>query len=192
MSIWSPDDRISLQKLSSKTAVLLALTTGHRMQTLAAIDISNIEKFEDRIEIKIWATLKTSGPNRLQPNLLLPYYTEDRSICVATCLETYLKRTKSLRGTSNQLFISWKKPHKMVSTQTLSRWIKQLLEESGVDISKFTAYSTRHASTSAARRNGVSIDNIKRTTGWTATSTHLLSSTTEGSQQITQFSPKKF
>ena len=53
-----------------------------------------------------------------------------------------------------------------MGTQTLSRWIKRTLKESGVDTGVFSAYSVRHASTSAAKRAGVSIDVIKRIAGW--------------------------
>ena len=34
----------------------------------------------------------------------------------------------------------------------------------------FSAYSTRHASTSAPKRNGVNIDLIRKTAGWTSSS----------------------
>ncbi|XP_053593380.1 uncharacterized protein LOC128667449 [Microplitis demolitor] len=170
VSKWFPNDDLSLQHLSYKVVVLLALTTGHRIQTLAAINLNNIDQSDDRIEIKITSQLKTSGPKSTQPNLILPFFTEDTSICVASTLLNYLKRTKDFRGSTSNLFISWKKPHNAVSTQTLSRWIKEVLHLSGIDTSKFTAYSTRHASTSSAKKNGVNIDLIQKTAGWTQSS----------------------
>lgn len=170
LSKWYPNDTISLQQLSEKLATLLALTTGHRIQTLIAIDIKNITKSEKQIEIKIPAQLKTSGPRKVQPNLILPFYSENPSICVASTLLVYLERSNNLRQNITNLFISWKKPHKAVTTQSLSRWIKNTLQESGLDTSIFSAYSTRHASTSAANRNGVNIDLIRKTAGWTPAS----------------------
>ncbi|KAH9635903.1 hypothetical protein HF086_002463 [Spodoptera exigua] len=44
------------------------------------------------------------------------------------------------------------------------------LNEAGIDTSVFTAHSTRHASTSAASRAGLGIDLIRRTAGWSGTS----------------------
>ena len=61
----------------------------------------------------------------------------------------------------------FKSPFKSVTTQTLSRWVKEVLNNSGIDTRIFTAHSTRHASTSAAKRNGVDIDPLRRTAGWT-------------------------
>lgn len=53
-----------------------------------------------------------------------------------------------------------------MSTQTLSRWIKNIWENSGIDISYFSAYSTRHALTSAASRGGINIESILKAAGW--------------------------
>ncbi|KYN03437.1 hypothetical protein ALC62_05721, partial [Cyphomyrmex costatus] len=170
ISQWCPNENISLELLSKKVAVLLALTTGHRIQTLTAINIYNITKKSDQIEIKIPTQLKTSGPRKFQPNLTLPFFPDDPTICVASALETYLKRTNHLRKDKDKLFISWRKPHKNITNQSLSRWIKDTLQESGVDTSAFTAHSTRHAFTSAAKRKGVNIDLIRKTAGWTSSS----------------------
>lgn len=40
------------------------------------------------------------------------------------------------------------------------------MDQSGIDINTFSAYSTRHAATFAAKRQGVSIDLIRKTAGW--------------------------
>lgn len=167
---WFPNEKLALEKLSLKLVTLLALTTGHRMQTLASIDIRNIRELQDQLEIKIPAELKTSKRNRKQPSLVLPVFKEDTSVCVVGVVKEYLKKTVNLRGGKNELFISWRAPHKAVTAQTLSRWIKTVLKDSGVDTDIFTAYSTRHASTSTVKSSGVSIDLIRSTAGWTAES----------------------
>lgn len=167
---WFPYENMSLEILSQKTVTLLALATGHRIQTLAAIDRRNCKKIGERIEIKIPARLKTSKHNHIQPTLILPIFKDNPAVCVASAVEQYIKTTENIRKEENALFISWKKPHKAVSSQTLSRWIKNTLQKSGINTSIFSAYSTRHASTSAAKRSGVSIDTIRKTAGWTARS----------------------
>lgn len=63
-----------------------------------------------------------------------------------------------------------KKPFRKTSTQTLSHWVKDVLKESGIDTLVFSAHSTRHASTSAAKRLGVDIEVIRKTAGWTKNS----------------------
>lgn len=169
---WFPNEDLSFDKLSKKLATLLALVTAHRVQTLSLVRISNIHKINnEKYIIKISDQIKTSAINRLQPTLILPYFAERPAICPAKTLEYYLSRSAEKRNSDcDFLFISIKKPYKSVCSQSLSRWIKETLKESGIDTAIFSAHSTRHASTSAASRLGVSIDLIKKTAGWTGNS----------------------
>lgn len=161
------NDKIPLDELAKKLAMLLALTTAHRIQTLSLINVNNIIKTRKAIEIRIPDRIKTSGKNTIQPTLVLPYFPQQPEVCVATTLAVYLKRTRALRPPDSiRLFITHKKPYRQVSSQTLGKWIKRVMGQSGIDTSIFTAHSTRHASTSAASRKGVSIDVIRATAGW--------------------------
>ena len=60
-------EKLTLQELVSKLITLLALATGHRMQTFANIKIDNIEVKDKKIEIKIPDLIKTIEANRKQP-----------------------------------------------------------------------------------------------------------------------------
>lgn len=169
---WFPNDHISIEKLTKKLVILLALCTGHRVQTFSLIKVNNIKIGKDGVNIIIADIIKTSAPGRDQPVLCLPYFTENNSICPATTLKDYLTITKHLRiGGSQNLLLTFKSPHKPATTQSISRWIKQVLASSGVDTSTFSAHSTRHASTSAAKAAGVSVDTIRKMAGWTQSST---------------------
>ncbi|XP_031344529.1 uncharacterized protein LOC116171696 isoform X3 [Photinus pyralis] len=165
-----PSEDLPLKDLSLKLVTLLALTTGHRIQTLSKIKLSNIVFLDKQIEIRIPDEIKTSGLNRVQPNLILPFFS-DKKLCAAYTLKVYISRTRSLRNSADSLFISFNKPHCAIhSTQTLSRWIKIVLSDSGVDVSLFKSHSIRHASTSAAFRSGVNIDSIRKSAGWSKSS----------------------
>lgn len=166
-----PNESLNLETISKKTLTLLALCCAHRVQTFSLIKSCNITITESEIIIKIPDLIKTSRPTSLQPILRLPYFNERPEICPARCLETYLNKTQTLRNPENSfLFISHKKPHYKVTSQTLSSWIKIILHKSGVDTSVFTAHSTRHSATSTANKLGVSLDVIRKTAGWTDSS----------------------
>lgn len=166
-----PNEELGLKLLSHKLATLLALVTAHRIQTLQLILISNIEISEDWVCIKVPDFIKTSGPNRFQPYLKFPFFREKPKLCAASALISYLNETKAIRPLNvNNLFITTTKPHKEASRQTISRWIKFTLSKSGIDTSVFRAQSTRHASTSAAARKGMSVETIREAAGWSATS----------------------
>ncbi|BET02925.1 Hypothetical protein NTJ_15743 [Nesidiocoris tenuis] len=145
--------------------MLLALTSGQRVQTLASIDTKGISVVNGAIRIAVNKTVKTSGRGRPQPVICLPIYSEDCAICPVTALNQYLKMTRPLRGDITSLFVTTKPPFKAAFSQTISRWLKEVLKLSGVSC-KFSAHSTRHSSTSAAHRNGVSYDLIRKAAGW--------------------------
>ncbi|XP_063539535.1 uncharacterized protein LOC134748694 [Cydia strobilella] len=171
VSSWYPNSDIPLEKITKKLVTLLALCTAHRVQTLSLIKLEHITEISDGIKIGIVDILKTSAVGREQPILNLPFFREKLSICPATTLKDYIFVTKNLRvGSTGTLFLTYKRPHKAASSQTLSRWIKQVLHESGVDVNVFGAHSTRHSATSTAFAAGISLDTIRKAAGWTSTS----------------------
>ncbi|CAB0032811.1 unnamed protein product [Trichogramma brassicae] len=91
VSKWYPLNSLSFEKLSKKLAVLLALATAHRVQTLVSIDLERIIYFHDRIEIEINDNIKTSAPGKTQPLLVLPYFANKPELCASTTLLEYIK-----------------------------------------------------------------------------------------------------
>lgn len=172
LSQYWPNDDLNLDILTKKTITLLALVSAHRVQTYSLIKIVNIQINEGKeIIIKIPDHIKTSGPNKYQPLLRIPFFIPKPEICPGLCLKSYINKTRPLRNNCQEkLFVSLRRPHRNVSSQTLSHWIKDVLTESGVDTDMFSAHSTRHASTSTARSLGVNIDIIRRTAGWSDSS----------------------
>ncbi|XP_039310369.1 uncharacterized protein LOC105203938 [Solenopsis invicta] len=165
-----PYESLSLEILSKKLATLFALTTAQRMQTLAAIQLSNIT-LTDSLIIKIPARLKTSGIGRSQPLLFFKPFLDKPELCIFSLVKFYLNVTTNLRPQNcDSFFISFRTPYNPVSSQTLGRWVKSELDAAGVDTSIFSAHSTRHAATSLAASKGISLEEIRRTAGWTKSS----------------------
>ena len=96
--------------------------------------------------------LKTSAPNRHLTHIEFLACPQNPKLCVINCLNAYLtfKRTRPHRCGTLQLFLSIQKPFKAVSCDTISRWLKSVLDMAGIDATIFTAHSTRTASTSCA------------------------------------------
>lgn len=163
---WGETCNLTLKLLSIKLLGLLAITTGQRVQTLGLLRLENIICTGNLINIKVPDQVKTSKPGSFQPNLILAPYDVNSLLCPVRTINEYLKRTCSLRKSSH-LFISYEFPHKFVDKQTLSRWLKYLLNESGIDTKLFKSHSVRHASTSKAFQKGVNIDVLMDSAGWT-------------------------
>jgi integrase len=58
-----------------------------------------------------------------------------------------------------------------VTTNTIARWLKTVLRNSGVNTDVYSAHSTRAASTSAAAANGCTFDEIMTHVGWSNANT---------------------
>lgn len=162
---WGTDSDLSLHFLSLKLLGLLALITAQRVQTLAAIQITDIV-WEEPVQVVVRANLKCSSLRKPNVVLVLPSYAEDKTLCVVASLKAYLARTRLIRGDEQQLLISYQRPHKRVTSQSISRWLTQVLEMAGIDTKVYHGHSFRHASSSKAVRSGLSIDTILQRVGW--------------------------
>ncbi|KAJ8911118.1 hypothetical protein NQ315_003293 [Exocentrus adspersus] len=149
-----PNESLSLKELSLKLVTLFALVTAHGHRLCRLLILVTFIKMMSDSEIFISDKIKKSNKNNTRPVLYIPFYKDNPAICAAKTLETYLSKTAPLREKKAQLFIAFKKPHKPVSSQTLSRWIKTMLKNCGIDTERFTGHSCRHASTSSANRKG--------------------------------------
>ena len=143
-----PLDSSTFYQLTMKTVMPIALSTGQRAQTISCIRLDNIKENSDGIQIKITDIIKKSIKESKQLTLKLPCMKETPELCPATTVKKYLEVTADLRGDIKYLFITLRIPHRAVTMQTISRWLKRVLHKSG--LTSFTGHSTRHAATSAA------------------------------------------
>ena len=154
--------------------ILIALVTGQRCQSIHLMDLTSMQKTNEKFRFIINKIIKTSGPGKRQPVLFLPKFTPNDKRCVYSYIEEYIDGTAILRGSQTGLFISIFKPHKVVTSSTISRWVKTGLGEAGIDTSVFAAHSTRSASSSAAKRASTPLSSILRAGTWASSSTFRL------------------
>ena len=165
----SPVRDISLKDLTLKTVALTSLLTASRCQTLHELDLDHVNIGKSSYSFYV-NDVKQSRPGYKPPIIKLSAYPVDRRLCIATTMNEYIRRTDGLR-TSSKLFISYTKPFKQVSKETISRWIKIVLIRSGIDVSIYKPHSTRSAAVSKASVKNLSIDFILSTAGWSNCST---------------------
>ena len=121
------------------------------------------------------ATYRKRSHNRTLGESICPKFSQCSRLCSVECLSTYLEKTKQWRPSSYSmqqlLFLALKKPHRPVSSATLSRWLKEVIHLAGIKEDIFKGHSVRGASTSAPKRAGLSIGTILSMADWTNTST---------------------
>ncbi|CAC5410794.1 unnamed protein product [Mytilus coruscus] len=155
-----PLNDLSLKMVPLKSVALVALATAQRSQTLSSLNLKLAYCSEKSIVFKIGTLLKTSRPKNLNQEITVASFCKPE-ICPLKILKHYILRTQNVRK-SNKLFVSFK-TLKAVTSCSIARWLKVVLINSGIDISKFKAHSYRSASSSAALNAGMSLNDILKT-----------------------------
>lgn len=159
-----PLETLDLKALTLKLVALVSLSIAPRAQTLVALNLDDMTVFDDYIIFSVSKLLKTSKPGKTFQIKISHFEKED--LCAMHTLLYYIDKTKSLRKCS-QLLLSYV-THKSVSTKTVARWLKEVLQKSGIDTSIFKAHSFRGAAASAAFNRGCSLNEILKTGDWSS------------------------
>ena len=154
----------SLFQLTCKLCMLFLLISAQRCQTLHLIEVQDVHICQDHVTIHPNHLLKQSKPSQHLEVMRFNLYTEDQNLCFVKVISEYIKRTAPIR-TDDKLLISTIRPHKAVSKDTVSRWIKYVMQKAGVD-TRYKPHSVRGATTSKAKQLGVPLQSIIKTAGW--------------------------
>lgn len=170
----TPLNELSLKDITLKLVMLMALTQAARVQTLHLLVLKNITIEEHSISVWLGGNIKQCRPQFNVQFLQFFEYTKDPNLCVCRTLKEYINRTAPLRdvgGEVDNLLVSFIKPHRAVSRDTVARWVKIMLNWSGVNTGKYTAGSVRAAAASRAKAKSVPLCYILAKAGWSREST---------------------
>ena len=164
------NEHLSLEMLTRKLTCLLCLLSGQRAQAISALNLDYYSKDHISISFYIPKIMKNTKPGKHQEPLRFQHFPINEKLCVVKCFEEYRRRTELIRenleGAPKQLILSFAYPHMPVGTQTLARYVKNFLLQAGIDITVFTAHSTRKASSNMANNLGLSLKDINKAAGW--------------------------
>ena len=161
---WGRNDLLSLKKLSFKLAILLLLVSSQRGQTIVNLSVDDMT-LEEVITFRMKRLLKHNRLGDPLASLVFRPFLECKRLCVVRMIKRYMEVTKPLRK-HNKLLLSFLKPHRPISRDTLSRWTLLVMKEAGVDTVKYRGHSMRGASASAAKRLGVPLNLILKQASW--------------------------
>lgn len=163
---WGRNTSLSLKYLSWKLVLLLLLCTAQRGQTIWLLKLSGMSETEDGVVFRMSDLLKHNRPGEPLSIIKIVKFKEDRRLCPVTCLRAYIRKTKELRGDINELLISTIKPYRAIGRNTVSNWVKRMLDRAGVDTGKFKAHSKRSASTSMVTKKGIDVQALLKLASW--------------------------
>jgi hypothetical protein len=87
-------------------------------------------------------------------------YPPDQRLWPRRIVNFYLERTRQIRGTEKQLFISFCKPHGHVLTYTIARSVREVLTVAKIEVKQFRGHSTQSVSVSDAKACYVQVQDI--------------------------------
>ena len=158
----------SLKDLTLKLVTLMSLVSAQRGQTIHFLSLEDMVVSETSVTFVISRPIKQSKPGSKPTVVKFVAYPDNPNICVGTTLKAYLDRTSTLREGAQQLFVSYSKPFRPVARDTISRWVKTVMEKSGIDVNLFKPHSTRAAATSKALLKSVPLEHILSVAGWSS------------------------
>lgn len=148
--------------------MLIALVSAQRRQSIHLLNIDNMVKDVATYVFTIREHIKQSRPGYTPPRIEFKAFSDNLNICIVSTLNEYIDKTAVHRGEYKQLLLNCVKPFKPVRVDTISRWLKLVLLQAGIDTTLFKSHSTQCAAVSKANVNGLHIDDILKTAGWSS------------------------
>ena len=159
-------NELDIQNSTQRLVMLITLISGgQRVQNIHSIRVSDIKILDNKVVIPIMSLIKQTKPTKHMAPLCFQIYNKEPKLCVVTHLTEYLKRTKSYRDT-DKLFLTCIKLYRAASKDTISRWCKSIIKESGISIHSYTSHSSRAAALSHAKTRGTLLSTIIQSAGW--------------------------
>ncbi|KAK6046411.1 site-specific recombinase, phage integrase family [Cooperia oncophora] len=159
-----PNATLNLKQLTHKTVMLLALVAPKRVSELAALSLDSVRLGEGCWAFSLNFMNKNRGFGKAH-TAVVQAYKDDILLCPLATIKDYINRTILYRNQVRTLFMSVNRPHKSVTSTTIARWLREVLKNSGID-DRFKAHSTRAASTTFSKRQGLSSKAIMEAANW--------------------------
>ena len=157
------DDQLSDKLLTLKLASLLGISAASRASEICNLNIEFLTKHTTEYSFQFSSLSKTWRKGKARPEIKFKKFSSKPKICICAVIDSYLKRSAKWRKNETQLLLSFVNPHKPVKVKTVSRWLVETMQLSGIDVNIFKGHSVRSASTSKAASLGVPlVEIIKR------------------------------
>ena len=127
---------MSYKQMTLKVTTLLAITSISRRSKLKHLDVKFMEKQNGIYQFQFKNRVKHSRMGKIPPPVIFLPFPRDARVCPVVAIDNYLEMTKSWRthSTESQFFLCHRTPHKPASKATITRWVKESLTLSGINI----------------------------------------------------------
>ena len=171
-----PVELCSLKFLTLKVCFLLAISSARRADDISKLSCRHNKcRFDsDKIVLVPDALLKQDRHSHVGEPIHIEAYEADQDLCIVKLLPLYLQRVAQLR-TAESLLVTHVKPHRKPTSQTISRWIVEMIQlaynDKKLPVDKISGHSTRALAPSWAEFKGVPVSDILRVADWASART---------------------
>ena len=171
------NQKLNLTQLARKTVMLILLSTCRWKNELLSLSVKHMYIFPQCITFYLMKLPKTFTQGTPDENtrwlsVRQADQSVDNNLCPVRALTVYLAKTRRIQS-SDSVFVTSTPPYSAIKPMTLNSWILQSMKQAGIDTSLYTAYSTRHASSSGALKKGMPLDEVLRLGCWKTPSTFI-------------------
>ena len=132
----------------------------------AKLDLQHYRVAPEGVSFTLVSLRKRGSPDQL-PWAFFASFPHNERLCQVDTLRHYLKATRNLRpvflsSKPDPLFVPYVKPNNPITAPTLSRWLRMVLKNAGIDTDIFQAHSVRGASKTAAVNRNIPLDDVMK------------------------------
>ena len=118
---FGPNNLLSLKQMTLKTAALLTILAGRRIDTLHMLSVIHMDQSLNKVIFHIIELTKWSKPTRPNQPVVYRAYVEDKLLCPVKCIYAYLaQRSEIVTKDFTEFFIPFGKPHHPASKDLLA------------------------------------------------------------------------
>lgn len=178
---FEPMKDARLKFITWKTAFLIAITTFRRCSDLQSLKLGegSVNVQSKGVTFVRQGFSKQDRPNHKKSTIFVPSLPNNKLLDPKRSLSFYLRQTEPFRRSGDKdetkLFLSYVKPHKPVSAQTISKWIvntiKFAYKRHNKTVSNVKGHSTRAVGPSWAIYRGAPVNSVLESADWAKEST---------------------
>ena len=119
-----------------KTSAVLTVLSGQRVSTIHKFKLSNLQLTDTVALFNITEPLKQSTPTRKPQPFVFHRYPHNEQLCPVRLVQAYWVKQTSLPvvASYDAFFLTHRRPHHPASKDTIARWVKNVLQLSGVNV----------------------------------------------------------
>ena len=125
-----------------KMKMMLALTATSGCSEISYLNINFMAKTEGKYIFSFNKLTKVWHRGQSQPSLGFEEFEQKKSLRIVSLLDTYIEHSEPWREDQRkrQLLLSFVKPHNEVVKSTISGWIKEVIQQSRINVEHFKAH----------------------------------------------------